>query len=106
MAMWRLWGTARAHATLIFAIGVMALIAALLVPQLDALRVLGLFGIVAGIAFMPGPPLNAARWGDVSYGVYIVHFPILQGLVAAGLFASLGLIGGQAPDARQSPAKR
>ena len=94
MAMWRLWGTARAHATLFFAIGVMALIAALLVPQLDALRVLGLFGIVAGIAFMPGPPLNAARWGDVSYGVYIVHFPILQGLVAAGLFASLGLIGG------------
>jgi len=94
MAMWRLWGTARTHARLLFGIGVIALIAALLVPQLDALRVLGLFGIVAGIAFMPGPELNAARWGDVSYGVYIVHFPIIQGLVAAGLFAAVGLVGG------------
>lgn len=94
MAMWRLWDVASNHSALFFAIGVAALTAALLVPPLDALRVLGLFGIVAGIAFMPGPELNAARWGDVSYGVYIVHFPIVQGLVAAGLFAALGLICG------------
>jgi peptidoglycan/LPS O-acetylase OafA/YrhL len=30
---------------------------------------------------------NFAAYGDLSYGVYIVHVPVLQTLVAAGLFA-------------------
>ena len=30
---------------------------------------------------------NFARHGDFSYGVYIIHFPVVQALVAAGLFA-------------------
>ena len=96
MAMWKLWQTARANAGVLFFIGVVALAAALFVPQLDSLRALGLFGIIAGIAFVRGPELNAARWGDVSYGVYIVHFPIVQALVGFGLFDALGLIGGTA----------
>lgn len=94
MAMWRLWNNAQAHAGVLAVIGLCALVLAVLVPQLDALRVLGLFGLIAGIAFVPGPALNAARWGDVSYGVYIVHFPIVQALVAAGVFTAFGLIGG------------
>lgn len=53
-------------------------------------RPAALAALVAGVAFLPGPHLNAARWGDVSYGVYIVHFPVLQALVAFGVFASLG----------------
>lgn len=28
------------------------------------------------------------RWGDFSYGTYILHYPIIQLLVAAGLFAA------------------
>lgn len=30
---------------------------------------------------------NFARYGDFSYGVYIIHFPVIQTLVASGLFA-------------------
>lgn len=94
MVLWRKWGWVRAHAMTLFAIGAAALALAILVPALDALRVLGLTGLIAGIAFAPGPKLNAAAWGDVSYGVYITHFPILQGLIAAGVFEALGFTGG------------
>ena len=86
----------RGQALAVFAIGAVALALSLIVPGLEALRVLGLTGLIAGVAFMPGPALNAAAWGDVSYGVYITHFPILQALVAMGVFSALGPIGGLA----------
>ena len=53
---------------------------------LEPLRAAGFALLIAAIAFAPGPKLNAAKYGDVSYGVYITHFPIVQALVAAGLF--------------------
>lgn len=94
MVLWRMWSVLRSHARLMLLIGAVSLALSHWAPPLQALRVLGLFGLIAGAAFAPGPPLNAARWGDVSYGVYIVHFPIVQGLVAAGLFSALGFAGG------------
>ncbi len=57
-----------------------------LLPPLIPLRALGLGALVYGLAFMPGPRLNAARFGDFSYGLYILHFPIINALVALGLF--------------------
>ena len=29
---------------------------------------------------------NFDKYGDFSYGIYIIHFPILQILIACGLF--------------------
>lgn len=62
-------------------------------PPLEPLRALALAGVIGAVAWAPGPELNAARFGDVSYGLYITHFPILQALAAAGLAATLGLAG-------------
>jgi peptidoglycan/LPS O-acetylase OafA/YrhL len=46
-------------------------------------------GIVAVWLAVGIPRLfDAARFGDLSYGLYIVHFPIVQCVIAAGLFAT------------------
>ncbi|AXE64490.1 acyltransferase [Hyphomonas sp. CACIAM 19H1] len=65
--------------------------ASFLYPFLEPLRAFALAGVIGAIAWAPGPKLNVARYGDVSYGLYITHFPILQALAAAGLATSLGL---------------
>lgn len=31
--------------------------------------------------------LRMGQWGDVSYGIYLFHFPVVQSLVALGVFA-------------------
>lgn len=94
IALWKVWPVAQAQATWFGIIGGVALMLSLLVPGLEALRVLGLAGLVAGLAFGPGPAMNVASYGDVSYGIYIVHFPIVQMLVSVGAFAVLGIWGG------------
>lgn len=93
MTLWRLWPLAKAQAPTFLGIGLVALALSYL-PMLEALRVLGLAGLIAGLAFLPGPTLNAARWGDISYGLYITHFPIVQLLAALGTFTAFGLVGG------------
>lgn len=48
-----------------------------------ALRPIGVAIVVMSIAF--GPYLGRfGRYGDFSFGIYIVHFPILQSLIAIG----------------------
>jgi peptidoglycan/LPS O-acetylase OafA/YrhL len=44
--------------------------------------------VVTFLAFGVRPLGNFARHGDLSYGVYILHVPVLQTLVAAGIFKS------------------
>ncbi len=99
IVLWKTWPILRAQSLWVVMIGGLALALSLTLPELAALRVLGLTGLIAGVAFLPGPALNAAAWGDVSYGVYIVHFPVVQGLVAVGVFAALGFWGGLAVSA-------
>lgn len=90
LALHAVWDRAKARPLAFGAVGLVLLAASLSHPVLAPLRAAGLAGVIAAVAFLPGPALNAARFGDVSYGVYITHFPILQALVAAGLFGQAG----------------
>lgn len=68
--------------------GSLVLLAASYAFDLNYLYPLALAGCVFYAAF--GLPYlgNATRLGDLSYGLYILHFPLIQLLVHAGLFAS------------------
>lgn len=54
-------------------------------PHLHMLQPLLLAGIVVGASFIYFAG-NAGRYGDMSYGVYILHFPIIQTLICMGAF--------------------
>jgi peptidoglycan/LPS O-acetylase OafA/YrhL len=94
MALWHLWDAAKASPLRFGAIGLVLTAVSFAHPLLEPLRAAGLTGLITCAAFVPGPALNVARFGDVSYGVYITHFPILQALVMTGFFAATGLLAG------------
>ncbi len=66
--------------------GLLAL--SLLSPMLEPLRAAGLGSLAIFLALGARRIADAARFGDLSYGLYIVHVPILQTFIAAGLFAT------------------
>ena len=69
-------------------------IASPILPEVTrAFRPIGLTLVIGWIAFANGPALNAARYGDMSYGIYITHFPIIQACIALGLFAVSPVLG-------------
>ncbi len=86
MVLWKLWRTAAKQPGLFGLVGLALVLVSFLSPWLEPLRAAGLGGIIGYVAFAPGPSLQAARFGDISYGVYITHFPIIQALVMLGLF--------------------
>jgi peptidoglycan/LPS O-acetylase OafA/YrhL len=67
--------------------GVALLVVSYVDTTLQPLRAAGLGIVVMWIATgIPHLP-NAAYFGDLSYGLYILHFPIIQTVVALGVFA-------------------
>jgi peptidoglycan/LPS O-acetylase OafA/YrhL len=90
LAAWRNdlnWRSALAPVALI------VLAASILVPALDVVRALGIGVVVIWIATGLPRIFDAARFGDLSYGLYIVHFPIIQTVVALGLFLATPWVG-------------
>lgn len=60
----------------------------LLTPLAEPLRAVGLGALIMYLGTGVARTVDAARFGDLSYGLYIVHFPIVQTVIAVGLFAS------------------
>ncbi len=94
IGVWKLWHRLPKLSVAMMAAGSIGIVLTLWLPMLDLLRPLASACVIAGLAFAPGWKPAVSKYGDVSYGLYITHFPIIQALVAAGVFGALGLRGG------------
>lgn len=77
-------------------LGIALLALSMTVPAAMPLRALGLGITSIWIAVAVPRLFDPARFGDISYGVYIAHFPIIQLAVSLGLFAGLPWMGAAA----------
>ncbi len=89
MALWTVWDVAKARPWLFGLAGAVLLAVSFAHPLLEPTRAAGLAGLIAWAAFVPGPALDVARFGDFSYGLYITHFPIIQAMIMVGAFSAL-----------------
>lgn len=87
IAMYMMWDKAKTASPWMLVIGLCIVITTILFPATLFLRALGLGMLISYLAFVRGPQMDVARYGDISYGVYIVHFPIIQTVIALGLFS-------------------
>lgn len=94
MALWLSWQHPHSQDLKWLLLGTIMVALSVWLPELHIMRPLGLGLIIQWAAFAVGPTLNAARYGDMSYGLYITHFPIIQMCIALGLFATpiIGLV--------------
>jgi len=82
-----LFARSRGQISTAFLLGLVALLLALLAVfngQREVLQALILVGIVGGLTAVPQMPAPFAGQ-DLSYGIYLSHFPLIQLLLAAGL---------------------
>ena len=74
-------------------LGIGLTMASLVIPAAEVGRALGLGLVAVWLAIGIPRVFDPARFGDLSYGIYIVHFPIIQAVIAAGLFAGSIAVG-------------
>jgi peptidoglycan/LPS O-acetylase OafA/YrhL len=65
----------------------LALYVATYFTDVYVLRPLSIPIVVLGFCFLAPEIKGPTRWGDFSYGTYVVHWPVIQTLVAFGFFA-------------------
>ncbi len=92
IALWLFRNELRQHVYRAGVVGVVFL-ALSAVPYLDGFRPAGIAAMIAFAAWAPGAKMTVTRWGDLSYGIYITHFPIIQTLVALGIFEFSPILG-------------
>lgn len=61
--------------------------------EAEPVRAAGLAVVIGWVAVGVPRVFDAARFGDISYGLYLVHFPIIQTMIVLGLFASSTALG-------------
>lgn len=64
-----------------------------LFPYMEWIQAVSLALLVTSIATAPGPKLNAAKFGDFSYGIYGWHFPVVQLVIAMGIYKQSYMLG-------------
>ena len=64
--------------------GVALLVVSIWLPENELLRPLALSSVVIWIGLVVPRLFGVTRYGEISYGLYIVHFPIAQALVSVG----------------------
>ncbi len=79
--------------SLLAPVAIVLLALSIVFPAAMPVRAVGLGVASIWIATVLPRLVDPARFGDLSYGVYIVHFPIIQVAVVAGLFATSPWIG-------------
>ncbi len=87
-ALWLLKDRVLAQGGVLAAAAVAALALSLAHPWLFVLKPAALAMLIFLAAYKTPVVYDAGKHGDFSYGVYILHFPIIQALVAAGVFAA------------------
>ena len=75
------------------AAGAVLFVASIVWPQVEFVRAIGLGALAVWFATGAVRLPDAARFGDLSYGIYIVHAPIIQVCIAAGIFAASASLG-------------
>jgi peptidoglycan/LPS O-acetylase OafA/YrhL len=73
--------------------GTFVLVLSLIVPAAAPLRAWALGAVAIWVAMGLPRLADGARFGDLSYGLYIVHFPIVQAMTALGVYAASATLG-------------